>query len=299
MASVGGCLKIQYTGAEASCLLVGDATGDTLTAKVGDAGAEAEDSNFGTAGVIDLTAATADTLTELTAVIDAYSTYSSSVLYGDDIATENILTATVQAKSTLYGYVLFNLATVLSTYALTTWARTKYLLNLPDTDQTLVEYLINSASEMAEYHARRKLAARAYTTDLDGPGGTTLLLPNYPINSITSIYEDTDREFDSDTLTDSDDYGYYSDEGIVERYSGSWTTGKKALRITYNGGLSTVDSRLQDAVIEVVAWNLKRYRGSGIGIRSISAPDGMNTAMETTIPLNALRVFESYRDGRQ
>jgi hypothetical protein len=296
---VGGCLKIKYTGSEDSCLLLGDATAKTLTSTVGAAGSEAVDTNFGTAGVLDLTGATVDTLTELAAVIEAYDDYTASVHYGDDIPTENIVTATVQAKTPLYGYVLFDLDSVLDTYALTTWARTKYLLNLPDTDQTLVEYLINTASEAAEYHARRKLAARAYTSDLDGPGGTRLILPNYPINSITSIYEDEDRSFAAASEVDSTYYGYYSDEGFVERYTGTWTTEKKALRITYNAGLSTVPSRLQDAVIEVVAWNLKRFRGSGIGIRSISAPDGMNTAMETTIPLNALRVFESYRDGRQ
>jgi hypothetical protein len=297
--AVGACLQIQYTGAQASCLLIGDAAAKTLTSSIGAVGAEAVDAAFGVAGVLDLTGATVDTLLELKAVIDAYADYTAAILYGDDIPTQYVVSATWQAKGTP-GYVLFTLASVLSSYALTTWARAKLFLALQDSDQTMAEYLINGATEIAEDLARRKLKARVLTQDLDGSGREKLIVPTYPINSVTSLYQDSARAFGVSTLlTEGTDFLVYSDEGFLVNLYGVWPEGRKTIRLTWPGGLTTVDERLQDAAIECVSWNLKRFRGSSIGVRSISAPDGLNTAMELEIPLNARRVFESYRDGRR
>ena len=62
---VGGCIEIQYTGTSASCILTASAAGKTLTSAIGVLGAEVADAAFGAAGVIDLTGATVDSLSEL------------------------------------------------------------------------------------------------------------------------------------------------------------------------------------------------------------------------------------------
>lgn len=54
----------------------------TLTSSIGDLADEAVDSNFGTAGVIDLSAAPTDTVNELVAVIDAYDDYEAELVTG-------------------------------------------------------------------------------------------------------------------------------------------------------------------------------------------------------------------------
>ncbi|MBM3496741.1 MAG: hypothetical protein FJX72_20835, partial [Armatimonadetes bacterium] len=247
----GGCLKIAYSGASASCLLVGNATAKTLTSLIGAAGSESVDSAFGTAGVIDLTGATVDTLAELAAVIDAYANYSCTILYGDDIPTSEILNSQVQAKGT-YGYVLFNRTSVLDTDALTSWARTKLFLDLKDSDQTLAEYLINSATDAAESVSGRLLKARTLTKDLDGPGSNMLLLPLYPITSVATVYHDSARSFGSTTLlVEGTDYLVYEDEGYLHHLGSGWGDDLKATRVTWTGGMATVDARLQDAAIEV------------------------------------------------
>ncbi len=303
---VGGCLEIQYTGALASCLLIGDAVAKTLTSKIGAFGAEVVDAAFGTAGVIDLTGATVDTLDELKAVIDAYSDYACDITYGDDIETENIVSATVQAKGTK-GYILFNLATsVLSAYALTTWARYKAIRGAqlaPDSDQTTVEYLINAATRQGEIIAGRKLKARAYGVglstpyDFDGNGCAKMLLPNFPINSITHLYIDSLRVFGSETEVDSDDYAFYADQGIIVYPYNSFPKGFLNIRIEHNAGFSTVEDEVQLAVIEAVAWNLSRVRGSNIGLRTVSSSaGGVSSSYEIEMPLSARRVFESLRD---
>jgi len=292
---IGGCLQIEYTGAEASCLLVADATAKTLSSKIGSAGAEAPDPAFGAAGMIDLTEASADSLEELAALIDGYADYSASILYGDDIPTEAVLDQIVQAKGTA-GYLLFNLTSVLSPYALTTWARVREAqVHLKDSDQLFVERLINAATELGEAIAGRRFKARSYQRDLDGMGRDRLILPDLPVLSVAHVYMDALGLFGSETeITDTVLYG---EAGILARRAGLFPGGLQNVRVQYTAGMDPVDERLQFAAIEVVAWNLQRFRGAGgVGLRSAKVDD-WDYSYEITIPLSAQRVFESYRSG--
>jgi len=56
----------------------------TLKSSIGTLGAENVDSAFGTAGVIDLSGATFDTVGELVAAVDAYTYYSCEKVFGND-----------------------------------------------------------------------------------------------------------------------------------------------------------------------------------------------------------------------
>lgn len=291
--AVGGCLRIQYTGAQASCLLEADAVAKTLTSRIGAAGAEAADPAFGTAGVIDLTAATADTLQELSALIDAYADYTCSILYGDNIPTSNVLDSTAQAKGDPAS-ILFIITSVLSATALTTWARTKLYLSLEDSEQLLTEYILNSIEPMAERIAARKFAARALTKDLDGSGRDSLILPVFPINSVTRVSVDSNGLFPASCDLAATDYVIYSEQGIIRLRSDCFDEGVQNVRVIWNGGFTPIPEDLQLAAIECVSWNRKRLTGSNIGVRSIMSGD-MNTSMEITIPLSAQRTFESYR----
>lgn len=306
---VGGCLQIEYTGASASCLLKGDAAAKTLTSLIGAAGAEVADAAFGIAGVLDLTAVTVDTLDELAAVIDAYADYTAAVTYGDDIPTENILTHTVQAKG-VKGYVLFQYpASVLATYALTTFSRYQALRGsglAPNSDQAQVELLINAVTEDGEALAGRLLKARTYGAgaglldphDFDGSGTDTLILPAYPVNTVTHVYIDDTWVFGAGTEVDSGDYTWYPDEGLLVYPRGTFPKGRKNVRVEYNGGFSTVPDRIQRATVEAVVWNLSRLRGNSIGMRTQSTDAGVSSSFEIEMPLSARRVFENLRDRR-
>jgi hypothetical protein len=303
--AVGACLKIDYTGASASCLLQGDSTGKTLTSLVGAAGAEIADLNFGTAGVLDLTAVTVDTLQELAAVISAYSDYAASVSWGDDLPTANILDQEVQAKGA-GGYVLFAYAaSVLDPYALTTWSRYQEMRGsqlAPNSDQLVVEKLINSTTKQAERIAGRFLKARDYGVglfrpyDFDGNGRDRLILP-YPLNSVTHVYIDSERVFGASTEIAAADYIWKVDEGILIYPRNRFTSDIMNVRLAFNAGMTTVDEDVQDAVIETVAWSLARVRGNSLGMRSI-ADSGVQSTCEVDIPTHARRIFENLRDQR-
>lgn len=81
-AQIGAVIRIKYTGSEASCKISASTSADELVSDVGDKGSESGDTNFGTAGTIDLTDPATDTVAELVAVIEAYADYSAELLDG-------------------------------------------------------------------------------------------------------------------------------------------------------------------------------------------------------------------------
>ena len=108
-AQVGGLIRIRYTGSEDSCKISASASGDTLDSDIGDKGSESGDSNFGTAGSIDLTHADFDTLDELVTVINGYTDYDCDKLFEETggCDSDEILDITnLQAKDT-YALVWF------------------------------------------------------------------------------------------------------------------------------------------------------------------------------------------------
>jgi hypothetical protein len=286
-------LRIEYTGAEPSALLETDAAAQTITSRIGALGSESADPAFGTAGTLDLSGF--DTLDEVAAEVDGYVDYTAELALGDETtAAAGLVDTTVYAKPDA-AHLYFDSSVALQPYALVTWATAKARLGLVDADQDQTVFLINSASRKANDYARRHLAAADYVVRLDGSGRPTLVLPQYPVNSITDVRIDPDRGFGVDTVVT--DYVSYDSVGVLYRTSGRWPRGRQVIQVTYNAGYSHVPEDLQEAVLEAVAWSLRRIASNQIGTRSLSG-DGMTAEYELTIPTNAQRVFESYRDWR-
>jgi len=108
---VAAAIRIRYKGSSASCKLVANTTTDELSSYIGAKGAEILDTNFGTAGVIDLADPTTDTVGELVTLIDGYTDYECEKLFGEDSedAGEIIDVTQVQAKD-MWAYLLFSSA---------------------------------------------------------------------------------------------------------------------------------------------------------------------------------------------
>jgi hypothetical protein len=81
---IGGCMRLKYNGSELSCKLSASGGGNSITSYVGAKGSETGDTNFGSNGVLSLTAAAQDTLGELVTVIDGYSDYQAEKIFGVD-----------------------------------------------------------------------------------------------------------------------------------------------------------------------------------------------------------------------
>jgi len=171
-----------------------------------------------------------------------------------------------------------------------TWEKVKSILNLDETQQELVEFLITSASIQADNIAGRILAARDVDITIDAHGGREYLLPSYPVNNIEMIKV-------NDNELQPNEYSVKKQDGRL-RFKTHSPNGWDAISFKGNIGYNPVPEDLQRAVIETISANIRRFAGSGgnVGIKSLAAPGGVtSTNYEIDIPISARTVFLSYR----
>jgi uncharacterized phiE125 gp8 family phage protein len=186
----------------------------------------------------------------------------------------------------------------LSADALVTWAQAKAYLTLTDANQAAYEPVIEMASGLVSKLTGRKLAQQTITEQLDGPGGTLVMLTEWPVVSITSLHVDAARVFGAGTEV----AGYYCEQHGALTMPFAVAEGKGTVKAVYVAGFDVVGGKvpadLQEAVLEVVAWLKKRVASNQIGVRSVSGPEGITTAFETMIPLHAAKIIDLYRKVR-
>lgn len=177
--------------------------------------------------------------------------------------------------------------------ALLTFTRLKdFFPDIADTDQASYEIMIDAASSTANRYAKRRLAARDYTSIIDVRESLYLILPEYPINSVTSLFIDATGVFA--VASEITDFVIRSEEGTLYRMAG-FSDAPSSAKVVYNAGYSTTPPDLEFAVVETLWWNKKRLELGSMGVKSIRSPDGLGTDFELTVPVNAQRVFEDYR----
>jgi len=175
---------------------------------------------------------------------------------------------------------------------LVTWEKAKAFLNLDDGDKELAEFLINSASVQAEKIADRFLSARDVDITIDAHGGREYLLPSYPVNSVQMV-----RVHGSELP--ANEYSVRRNLGIL-RLKEQSPNGWDAIQFKGNIGYDPIPEDLQQAVLEIVSANRRRFTTSGgiVGIKSMTAGGDITTQYELDIPISARTVFMSYRGAR-
>lgn len=146
---------------------------------------------------------------------------------------------------------------------LTTYAHVKEYLGLgTDDDETFIGNLITRVSDDIERECNRTFNASDLTEYYNGDGTNVLLTRNYPINSITTIHDDCDREYNSDDLIDSDNIIIDSEvEGRIVLDGTLFTKGDKNIKLVYNAGYSTIPTDLEQACIKRVAAEYLESKG--------------------------------------
>lgn len=144
---------------------------------------------------------------------------------------------------------------------LVTAAEVKTYLGISgSTHDTLIDELIDLASEFIENYCNTHFSSTAVTDKLDG-GCIDLITTKAPIISITSI---TDNE-DSTTVS-SDDYDFYAKSGRIYRENDSlifpnnqptWYVGRQRFTVVYQAGYAAVPEAVKWVCYEVIARNLK------------------------------------------
>ena len=167
--------------------------------------------------------------------------------------------------------------------ALVSVAAAKAYCGIPTADvtwDTVLETLIDGVSEAFNRACDRTLAKTTYTNVyLDGPGGRELVLPNFPVVSITAIEED------ESALVEGDEYDYllYAEAGILTRVGVNWLEAPKIIKITYvagyiaipgTGETENIPADLKLAALKQVADEWMAHKNKTWGKQSDSGPDG-------------------------
>lgn len=198
----------------------------------------------------------------------------------------------------------------LSPQALTSVQAVKDYLGLTSADyDPLMESLIEAVSAHFAAHAGRVLKARDYSPDpasphfdpdnalLDGGGYPELLLPQYPVQALTSLV------MDGVPLTPAQapgQAGWVLDQsaGVVSLLGGVFSRGRHNLALTYRAGFETVPADLAQACLEQVAM---RFQESGVGqgrlgVRARTLADGSVSYQGQALLPQVAAVLDRYRN---
>ena len=152
---------------------------------------------------------------------------------------------------------------------LATRAALKLYLGIDDTDTSqddLLDALLDYASERIESHCGRLFASEALTEYLDGTGTDRVCLSRRPVDSLTAVYEDADREFADDTEVDSDDLVLYPETGLVVRQGAVFARGSRTLKAVYTAGYAAIPDDVAAACVKLAAAWYAHARAGADGI---------------------------------
>jgi uncharacterized phiE125 gp8 family phage protein len=162
----------------------------------------------------------------------------------------------------------------LNANALTTLAQAKSWLKIPNSEtgnDSLIELLINGASDDAARYCDRIFKAQSHTQISHGRASNAIVLKQWPVNSITEVRIDQNAVFtDADTLLDPSEYTLGDEATAVYLINRLFPKGYNNVKIIYNAGYSTVPSSLEQATLWIIAFNYRIWETKNIARTSKS-----------------------------
>ena len=141
------------------------------------------------------------------------------------------------------------------------------LKNLNSTDNTVLDLVIESATDYVEHYCDRRFKKTSYTNELyDGTDSPYLVLREFPVVSgetFTLQRRDSSRNEDDWSTIDTEEYFVNNDTGEIEYSAGFiFVNYPKHYRVTYTAGYSfdisagTYLSTLGMGDLEMAVWKL-------------------------------------------
>lgn len=182
---------------------------------------------------------------------------------------------------------------------LVTLERVKTYLEIANTEtaqDVLLQDLIMRIGTWAERYCDRSFAKATYTEQRDGDGTATLLVRQWPLLSVTSLYDDPIRVFGAATQIAAADFALYSNQGMIRLDGLVFSAGIQNVKITYEAGYADIPEDLQQALIELVADRFRNKENQGI--RSLAIGSYRVDYGEEELPSEIKGVLDGYRRTR-
>lgn len=161
-------------------------------------------------------------------------------------------------------------------------------------DDAVIVDLIDRMTARFESHCDRNFNARSYTEQYDGEGTKYLFPKNYPIISVSSIFDDSDWSFAASTEITSTTYRIQDEICIVRKTGNIFTTGTQNLQVTYSGGYTSIPADIKQAAVEEVSRTFDHRRDVDVTIKSTDE-NSISFAPKDLLP-STLRVLNRYKN---
>lgn len=179
---------------------------------------------------------------------------------------------------------------------LTTLSQVKTFLTITDTDSdSILQNLITGTSQFILQYINRNFFLQNYTEYHSGNGNPEIVVSEWPVTAVASLYDDTSRLYTASTLIATTDYVWWED-GRIELDRGlRFAIGRKNIQVTYAAGYdpSDIPMDLQMAVWKIVALT---FKDSSTGL---AAPETINllNMIQQFRNSEVLGILNNYRKG--
>jgi uncharacterized phiE125 gp8 family phage protein len=147
--------------------------------------------------------------------------------------------------------------------------KTALMITVAD-DDTLLTAFMDAAESVIENYCGRDFAGGSFA-ETHPAGGSLLFLRNYPVDTVTSLRVDSNRDFGAETERDADTYVVHTDRGVIESLDGPFLPprcGKGsadwpgAVQVSYSTPTSDVPAAVKDAFARIVGHWYRQVKTS-------------------------------------
>ena len=162
-------------------------------------------------------------------------------------------------------------------------------------DDDLLEDLSNRVTILFQtYSEVESFKSADYTEYVDGSYNKYMFLNNTPINSVTSIAEDSDWVWASDSTVASTDYRIIDSKYLVAKET-VWARGDQNYKVIYNAGYDAIPLDLKQVCIEEVVRRYKHRKDFDVVAKSLE--DGTVTYSEKGLLTGTKQVLNKYKQN--
>ena len=159
--------------------------------------------------------------------------------------------------------------------------------------------LINRTSARIETYCGRKFKIREYTEYQDGDGSPNVFTDQYPITTVSELWDDTEVLF-TDSTNDqisSSDFLIYSEEGNIRLYNDEtiFSKGRQNIKIIYSGGYTDIPDDLKQAGIDWAITMYRKLKDQTHGYMTKSAGGASSMIDMQAIPREVKAILDSYK----
>ena len=189
------------------------------------------------------------------------------------------------------------------TYAFTSVANVKAYLGISGaTYDTLIELFINGCTDWMEQEMGGRrifddavVSNELHDGDWDHTGRCKIFPKRWPINSITSV------EYKTGSLSSPTWVAFTTDEYVTDDAAGimyftsslsSMVPNRQNIRITYQGGYTTIPSDLELACIKMVAKEFDKRKSQGVTQESVG---GGTVTWNEEVDQEIMQIIRRYR----